>query len=230
MKKIAILLIITLVASSFSRVSAQGFRLGLKGSPGIAWYKSETDGYSSEGVRFGASYGFISEFILAEQYNFATGINVMYFGGKLSYPIADEPSDENPFTHNERIYRLQSLEIPFTLKMKTREIGYNTYFAQFGFGGSVNLSAKANDRFYTTSGSNTLNVNDVDIKGSTPLFRASMILGLGVEHSLGGTTALIGGITFNNGFTNILKGRDYANIRKQQARANFLELSIGILF
>ncbi len=230
MKKIAFILLIAFVFTAKTEVRSQGFRLGLKGSPSIAWFKSETNNYESEGVRLGFSYGLISEFILAEQYTFATGIHVTYFGGKLSYPVGDQNDPNVTLPMVERTYRLQNLEIPLTLKMKTREIGYNTYFAKFGFGGSVNLTAKANDKFYHPSNSNTSQVNDIDIKGDTPLFRVSMILGLGLEHSLGGTTALIGGITFNNGFTNILKGKDYAEVHNQQARANYLELSIGVLF
>ncbi len=230
MKKIALIVGLCIVASCYTSVSAQGFRLGLTGSPSVAWFKSETEGYRSEGVRFGISYGLLAEFIMAEQYTFATGINVTYFGGKLNFPIADAVSAENSFSQQERIYKLQNIEIPLTLKMKTREIGYNTYFAKFGFGGSVNMSAKADDTFFNHSDSSTLHQNDVDIKGDTPLFRASMIVGIGLEHSLGGSTSLVTGLTFNNGFTNILKGKDYTDLRKQQARANYLELSIGILF
>jgi hypothetical protein len=228
MKKIASLIILFFLVFPASEVLAQGFRLGLTGSPSVAWLKSETDNYESEGVRFGVSYGLISEFIMAEHYSFATGINVSYFGGKLSFPVA--PTETIPFSFQERIYRFQNVEVPFTLKMKTREIGYNTYFAKFGFGASVNLRARANDRFYNEGNATTLLRQDVDIKAQTPLFRASMIMGIGFEHAIGGNTALLGGITFNNGFTNMLKGRDFENIRRQQARANYLELTIGIMF
>jgi hypothetical protein len=229
MKKIASLFILLFLAFSASNVLAQGFRLGLAGSPSISWIKSETENYNSQGVKFGLSYGLISEFLMAEQYSFATGINISYFGGKLNFPIADAVTEGTPFTFQQRIYRLQYLEVPFTIKMKTREIGYNTYFARFGFGGSVNLSAKANDRFYNQGTPPTLARQDVDIKAQTPLFRASIILGLGFEHSLGGSTALLTGINYNNGITNSLKGRDYQDVRRQ-ARASYLELTLGILF
>jgi hypothetical protein len=230
MKKIASLIILFFLLFPASEGLAQGFRLGLTGSPSVAWFKSETETYDSKGVRFGVSYGLISEFVMAPQYSFATGINVIYFGGKLNFPIASEITETTPYTFQERIYRLQNVEVPFTLKMKTREIGHNVYFAKFGFGASVNLNARANDRFHNKGSAATLTLTDVDIKSQTPLFRASMILGLGFEHSLGGSTALLGGITFNNGFTNMLKGRDFENIRKQQARANYLELTLGLLF
>jgi hypothetical protein len=225
MKKIAFILTVCVVTITTS-VSAQGFRLGLTGSPSLSWFKSETEDYKSEGVRMGISYGLLAEFLMADQYSFATGINIVYFGGKLSYP----QTNMDMFTHIERTYKLQNIEVPLTLKMKTREIGYNVYFARFGFGGSVNLRAKANDEYFNKGNTSSLNQNDVDIKSDIPLFRASMIVGIGLEHSLGGSTSLVGGLTFNNGFTNILKGKDYANIRNQQARANYFEVSLGILF
>ncbi len=231
MKKIAFAFVIIFLALTASHPSkAQSFRLGLTASPSLAWFKPEHDEYTSEGLRLGFSYGLLSEFILAEQYSFATGINITYFGGKLSYPVSDTTFQGTTYQSKERTYRLQNMEIPLTLKMKTREIGYNTYFAVFGFGGSVNLRSKGDDRYQPAAEGSRHTIEDIDIAGDIPLFRISMILGLGLEHSLGGTTALVGGITFNNGFTNILTGKDYQGNKDQQARANYLELSIGILF
>jgi hypothetical protein len=229
MKKIAYILVLCLTGISAINVSAQGFQLGLKGSTSMAWYKPETPSYNSEGLRLGYSYGMIAEFILAEQYSFASGINIVYLGGKLSFPIEDQEIEGVTFSEKERTYKLQNIEIPFTFKMKTREIGYNTYFAKFGFGGSVNLRAKANDNYYNPLDKSTITYTNLEIKGHTPLFRASMIMGLGFEHSLGGNTALVVETTFNNGFTNTLAGRDLNNVRRQ-ARANYLELTVGILF
>ena len=231
MKKIALsfLLILTVSALSAQSMDVQSFRLGLKASPSLAWMKPDTEDYEREGIRLGFSYGLLAEFLLAEHYSFATGVHVSYFGGKLKFPHYKE-IDEQPYIEKERIYRLQNLEIPVTLKMKTREIGYNTYFAKFGFGGSVNLKATADDRFTNPDGS-SITLNDLNIKNEIPLMRVSMILGAGTEYSLGGNTSLVGGITFNNGFTNILKGNN--NLppnRKKVARSNYLEVTLGILF
>lgn len=230
MKKIALILTVVLSTLLINQVNAQGFKLGLSASPSMAWFKSETENYESEGLRFGFSYGLLSEFILAEQYTFATGINISYFGGRLTFPYGNDQENGPAVASKERTYRLQNLEVPFTLKMKTREIGYNTYFARFGFGGSVNLRAKGDDKFLADGGNQTHSLMDIDIKDDIPLFRISMIVGIGFEHSLGGTTALVAGVNFNNGFTNILKGKDWKEERNQQARANFLELSLGIIF
>lgn len=231
MKKIALSFSLLLIVTALwaQPAGGPGFRLGLKASPTMAWLKPETEDYNREGIRLGFSYGLLAEFMLAEQYGFATGIQISYMGGKLVFPI-EEVVDAELFREKERVYRLQNLEIPLTLKMKTREIGYNTYFAQFGFGGSINLKSTADDIFYTADGSSSISRNDIDIGGDIPLLRVSMILGAGTEYSLGGNTSLVAGITFNNGFTNILKGENQVSGRKQVARSNFLELTLGILF
>jgi hypothetical protein len=230
MKKIALsfVLILTVTALSAQSMDIQTFRLGLKASPSLAWLKPNTEDYEREGLRLGFSYGLLAEFLMAEQYGFATGVHISYMGGKLSFPI-EEVVDNQIFREKERLYKLQHLEIPFTLKMKTREIGYNTYYAKFGFGGAINIKSTADDRFYAQDGS-SFSRNDIDIKNEIPLMRVSMILGAGTEYSLGGNTSLVGGITFNNGFTNILKGEDSLSQRKKNARANYLEITLGILF
>jgi len=232
MKKIALSFCLVMLAMSITAQSlnVQSFRLGLKASPSLAWFRPDTEDYNSEGVRFGFSYGLLAEFALAEHYGFATGVHISYLGGKLSFPIEEEVVDGQIYRQKERIYRLQNVEIPFTLKMKTREIGYNTYFVKFGFGGSVNLRARGDDIFYSTTTDSSTARNDLDFSGDIPLMRVSMILGAGTEYSLGGNTSLVGGLTFNNGFTNILKGRNTANDKRQVARSNYLELSLGILF
>ena len=230
MKKIALSFSLLVIASALTAQSLdiQTFRLGLKASPSLAWLKPNTEDYEREGIRLGFSYGLLAEFLMAEQYGFATGVHISYMGGKLSFPI-EEIVDNQIFREKERVYKLQHLEIPFTLKMKTREIGYNTYYAKFGFGGAINIKATADDRFYAQDGS-SFSRNDIDINDEIPLMRVSMILGAGTEYSLGGNTSLVGGITFNNGFTNILKGNDSLSNRKKNARANYLEVTLGILF
>lgn len=229
-KIIALATMMILVLSSANQLFSQGFRLGLKVSPSVSWFKPDTDDYISGGIRAGFSYGLLSEFILAEQYSFATGIHINYQGGILEFPTT-ETIDGATYITKERTYRLQHIEIPFTLKMKTREIGYNTYFAVFGFGGSANLRARADYHFASEDDNNPgITISDIDIKSDIPLFRVSMILGVGFEHSLGGTTSIVTNVNFNNGFTNTLKGENIVNGKQKNSIANFVELSVGVLF
>lgn len=227
MKKIllSVLLIALLAPSAFS-LDPSGFRFGLKASPSIAWMRPETSEYVSDGVRVGFSYGFIGDIRLGDFYAFSTGININMAGGKLVYPFQFSPTEEA--VDVSRTYKFTYLEFPLTIKMHTQEIGYLTYYGRFGFGAGVNLRSKASDTY--VSAGNQITVEREDIKSETRLLRGSLIVGLGVEYSLGGRTALVGGLTFNNGFTNVLKGTNDAIGRKPSAINNFLELTFGVMF
>ena len=68
------------------------------------------------------------------------------------------------------------------------------------------------------SAENNVNVTDIN------MFRALFIVSGGVEYSLTGNTKALTGIAFNNGLTNILKGKP------NKAINNFLGLNVGIIF
>ena len=155
----------------------------------------------------GFAYGIMGEYSFADNYAFATGAEVSYRGGKLA--VKDTSSKFN----------LQYIEIPLSLKMKTNEIGYFTYFAQFGFSPGIRIKSKSETTVQNTT------VEDEDLNDETSPFNVAMIIGLGGQYSLGGKTSLLMAIVFNNGFTNVFdKGND------AKAISNYLGLNIGVLF
>ncbi len=222
-----ITLCIILFASIISK--SQDFRLGLTASPSVAWMNPKTDGYTSEGNRTGFSYGLIAEIQFSEQYGIASGLQISYLGGKLNYPV-DETTNSETYNELERTYRLQIVELPLALKMKSREILGIQYFGKFGIGMGIILKADGDDRFVNTQDNSRLIQSDKDIKGDIAFGRASLILGGGAEYQIGGNVSLLGGISFNNGFSNILKNSNEVSGEKKNARTNYLELSLGILF
>ena len=121
----------------------------------------------------------------------------------------------------ERIdtYKFQYIEIPFLLKMKTREYGYFSYYAKIGLGASFVLSGK--EKHLDRASGVEIGWSDITHSSTNP-FRASFIVGLGGERSLTGSTKAIFGITFNNGLTYVVK--------KNNAVNNLLCLEAGILF
>src|SRR5262245_39209118 len=50
---------------------------GMKVQPALAWFKTDDDGFESNGSEFRFSFGFVTEFRFAERYSFATGIDVV---------------------------------------------------------------------------------------------------------------------------------------------------------
>lgn len=223
---IAVALMIYLAPSvAFGQFRA--FVLGIKAAPSVSWLATSQERYRNEGSRIGFSWGVISEFYFAKNYALATGFNYVYHNGKLSFPhysLSKLPVDL------ERQYRIRYLEIPATLKLKTNDIGSLRYYGQVGLGLGIRTVSKARDEYEIGAGRTEV-IEFREIDKHTRLFRTSLIVGAGVEYPIDNSTALIVGVNFNNGFTNILKGDNevYSNI-EHSARTNFVEVQLGIVF
>lgn len=214
MKKIIAL---SLVCLSTVAVFAQGnFRLGLQASPNFAWIKSDiADANNKVGLKF--NYGLITEFKISDNYLFSSGIGHAYDGGKLTAALKDtsEALEVN--------YAAQFINIPLLLKMRTKEIGYMRYFALFG----LTTGIKVGEKVSIDKGQDLVDPSISYVN----LFKASLTIGLGAEYNLGGSTNLIGGLTFNNNFTNMLDKDD--SLLETSASKNFFNsvaVTIGVIF
>ena len=189
---------------------------------------------------------------------------IMKNGGYLNY--LDKETRDNDDTEyivlRERKYKLNYIEVPLTFKLRTSEIGYMTYWGQFGMGLAFTTAAKAEDNLRFINQLNPVNgvweasnKDDIreevipDISDDIIPIRASLIVAAGVEYSLNGSTSAIFGVTYDNGFTNVLDGK---GIERDDSEApvfesvdgggltpkefdlktisNHFQLTIGILF
>ncbi|MFM2317092.1 MAG: hypothetical protein RLZZ155_1424 [Bacteroidota bacterium] len=275
MKKINTLILFSLLTTlSFAqatKTATSKYRLGFKVSPNVSWLASD-DGNMNVGdksLQFG--YGLNFDIFFAENYAIGTGFNINNTGGKYSYfaqytgddfdAAGREIFDMKQVGLIERDLRLQYLQIPLTFKMKTNEIGYITYWGQFGLGLNMNLKALSSDNidYLYYQNKNTLEwekSNRVsssmsapkDIKNEVNIFSSNLIFAAGIEYNLSGNTSILAGLTFQNGFTDALKG---SGVVKDQSTnsplfdngstnapqyfelsglPNYVELNIGILF
>jgi len=236
MKKIILsaLCIIFLTVNIFSQSKHKSnFQLGVKIAPGINWLKTNSKDFSNDGSALKFNWGFVSDFQFAEKYFFSTGFNVLSMGGKMNYPDFIKTGNDTigKFGNLHRDFSIKYLEIPFSIKMKTRQFGYLTYFGQIGMGLGMRLTAYSDDDFYLTGSSTAISTNDNKIEDQLNFLRLSMILSAGVEYNLGGSTSLFGAFTFNNGFTNIF---DFKNnippYVSADAASNVLEITLGLMF
>ena len=79
MKKLSLVVLLSLFslyASAQEKGSISKFQFGMKVSPGINWLKSETKATESDGVLLRASYGFIVNYKLTNNYFLSTGIEI----------------------------------------------------------------------------------------------------------------------------------------------------------
>ena len=265
MKKIIGLFIGVLVGTTLLNAQDNGkFRFGFKIEPNVSWLSPKDKNLESTGSSVRFSYGLNADIMFTDNYAIGTGLAVISNGGEVEYLNEYNNQDGNFIVKTIRDYNNKYVEVPLTLKLRTNEIGYMTYWFQFGLGLGVNIDARANEEIEFlyqeisdggggTTWSNSSAVvnlparvtNDKEpISSDVRTFRTSLIIGAGVEYSLSGSTGIIAGLTFNNGFNNVLKGD---GIKKTdtgepifvdgqpstfdlKAISNHLGLTIGILF
>jgi len=225
--------------SGHVRYEEPQFRMGLHLLPSIAWLDARDGHTVSDGSigRFG--FGFTADIMFADNYAVGTGVNVFRNGGKLTTierltgDLRNPANDTTQFVvQRERTLTQHWVELPVSFKFRTREIGYITYWGQFGLGLGLNLRATAEDvvhyRFRHDPNILVGNewVEDVDtrpvelpplpVEDEVALLRAAMIVGLGIEYNLTGKTALLVGATFNNGLVNVASNSNFGRTRDQE--------------
>jgi hypothetical protein len=173
-------------------------------------------------------------------YAFASGLFLTTLGGGYTTDLSfvENVNSDVLIKAMETDLNMRYIDLPLTIKMKTNEIGYARYFGQIGVMTSFNIRSKADFEVPVIAGSLSDGTpivsgftlqEDEDFQGDTNLFRAALVVGGGMEYNFSGNTALLVGITYNNGFTNILNGIEY-NGKKAKLYNDFLELSLGIYF
>jgi hypothetical protein len=222
--KTTLVVLLTLVTYA-ANAQFPPYYFGLKAAPQISWIRPNTDNYEGAGAKIGFAWGFIAEFNFTENHSIATGFNMLFNGGKLKFPAVQDGDTGSTI----RDYSLKYLEIPLTLKMKTNDINGMRYFGRIGLGSAFNIGAKKTDEFTPKGGSaitgTKANYDDV------ALFRESLIVGMGVEYAIKEGPKLGAELTINNGFTNILTGKNTLDSGlNEKATSNFFELAISVLF
>jgi hypothetical protein len=234
------------------------FRFGLKMAPSIAWMRpDDKKKLNNDGAALKFAYGLVTEFRLNSVASFCTGIEVNYTGGRLNFANAADSIYYDPseytvpaagtvdrFFVTRRSYKITYVDLPILLKMKTPEVGGFTYFGMFGINLSIRGKVKANDvgtlvsyKDSTVKVINDYEIPDLIVTKDMSFFRAGLNVGAGAEYRIAGSTSLFASLNFQNGFTNVLK-KESENLRSlaknqtflQNAKTNFFQINVGILF
>lgn len=226
---ILILLFTILVHQGISQVKP--FRFGIKISPNISWLRSDTEHYKTDGASVGFNWGLISDFTIADNYFFATGLNVVYNYARLEFPY--KIGGDTTGTLNRK-YLLRYIQAPLTLKMRTGRFDAYSFYGKIGLGAAFRINARTKDVFSYTNdhGDRITNPETTStITDDIYLLRASVILGLGFEYYIDQSTSIIAGIHYNNGFTDVLKSNSSVNNNiEEHAVLNYFEINFGVIF
>ena len=240
-------------AQDVAGVAVKKHRFGVKIAPGISFLRIGKTGQERDGLDYSFGYGLQYEYGFSEYFSISTGFLMNSFRGDVTY------TENNPvfFVFNETVsgnknkitteqiygrqYTFKSVDIPVALKLRTAEIGYLTYFAEFGTTVSVIYDSYSSKNEVSLSSGDTKSFLSADNEKidteDVNLFKLGLNLGLGVEYNLVGNTSLLVGLNWINGFTNVLKKKSNeifykssGNQLNQIVKADYVALSIGVQF
>jgi hypothetical protein len=151
-------------------------------------------------------------------------------GGNLRYISADTAGNTLITRHN---HNFQYIEVPLSIKFKTNQFGYKKWNVWGKFGAALGIHLNAQTKITEEVGGTLISEKDINTDNAFTLFRGAILVGAGFEYSIIGKTRLIGGVLFNNGFSNILK--EDLNLKaptKQEdvGRLKYIEIVIGAMF
>ncbi len=203
----------TLFAGNIKAQDEKKFRLGLEICPNMAWLKSDEKGFENDGSPVGFRFGLLGDFRLGgdKNYYFSTGVFMNSLKGKSKVAIVDSSGAAGSATFESKF---QYVELPLSIKLKTNEIGYISYFGQIGFDAGLNVSAKAR-------------VGDGDFEDFSDdanILRVALLVGGGLEYNFSGGTSALLGLKYSNAFTSVNDG-DGGDVR-----LHYFEITVGALF
>lgn len=218
MKKSLVILLLLNVSAVYAQ---SNLRLGVNVDLMASWFSPKTNDIDKDGGRPGINGGLLVEYYFQPNYGLITGLKLATQGGNILYKTETSVSvgDGDPVllaANSTVAYNLSYLIIPVGLKLKTNEIGYFTYFAELGFNQMINIGSRASSTGSALSKDN--------VPKEINVFNMSYFFGGGLEYNIGGTTALLAGLYFNNGFIDVLSNDHH------KAVLNYLTLRVGVLF
>jgi hypothetical protein len=217
-------LLLFLLIPSNVIVAQQKIVFGLHADPLISWFSTDVREIRNDGARPGFNFGLSYYKYFTPNYAFSTGISLLNAGGRL---ISSETTvmEFSNFTStvlpgNAVVYKINYLTIPVGLKLQTNQIGYITFFSDVGFDPKIVIGGKADIPSLNISGENAMN--------ELRMFNLSYHITAGIEYSLGGTTAMVFGLNFDNNFLDITK--DNGNQPVDNVSHKILSFRLGINF
>lgn len=181
----------------WNNLSAQDYRYGIYATPVISWFRTDIKEVKNQGARAGFIFGISVERALTDNWYFNSGLAFTSSSARLK--------DINPSLFNDRvvaagqpvIYRLQYLSVPVGIKIKTNEVGYLTYFADFGLDPKVVISGKAD-------------IPSIKIKGERAMkeikrFNSGYHINVGIDYLTNSDISLLLGLGYESNIFDITK-------------------------
>jgi hypothetical protein len=254
MRKIAFLICIMISAAQQGKAeitspfpdtskAMEDVRFGFQTSPTFSWMQTDIGRVSSAGMNLGLKLGMMAEFYFRQNYAFSSGIGFMFnAGGTLLHEhpgIYWDPTilpagiDTLPGMVKLK-YGVQLVEIPFGLKMRTREFNHQRYYLE----PQITLGIKTQARGTATGLGLGEEINKLNIKKEVNPINFSWGIHAGMEHNIDRNTSLVLGAGFQLGFMDMtrnrgsvfLPGQALPEREKSKGTIHGITIRLGILF
>ncbi len=233
MKKIVAITAFFALAMSAAFAQDKDLRLGFQVSPTFSWMTTDADEIGNNGTNLGLKLGARGEIFFRENYAFTIGLGFGFNqGGQLLHKLPLEVWQRSeipngvifkPFPANTDLrYKIQYVEIPFGLKVRTNEIGFLRYYAELPI---ITLGFKSQAKGQIQY--QDINEDVKDIKKEVTPLALSWGVGGGIEYNVNESTSLVAGVNYQRIFTDVTK--DYNNA-ESKATMNAIILHLGVMF
>lgn len=204
-------------------VTGPEITFGVHVDPVISWFSSDIDSVRNDGARPGFNFGISAYRYFGPNYAISTGINIISAGGRLktsSATTVDLTTGIDPVVpaNTPVVYKIQYLSIPVGLKLQTNQIGYLTFFTDLGIDPKIVIGKKVDIE----------NLENQKAPGEIKSFNISYHIIAGIEYDLGGRTAIVLGLGFDNNFADITKDYDKIPFNQPNDKISHKLLSIRI--
>jgi len=239
------------------------FKIGFNLSPAVDFFQPNTEGVGLDKARAKFGYGMMAEYAFTNNYAIALGLEHKMAGASLDYRDADvryfDQTEQQEYQLAARTFRYDYVNLPITLKLMTNEIGYFTYFGQFGADISILAASKSRDERQTVDTATVDGVfeesfgalaKESDFGGNykeTMFVNVKLRIGAGFEWNFSGNTSLVVSVSYHNGFIDLMRDPKDEKVNNEEglftyddkrnkvpfemnANLHHVALNVGILF
>jgi hypothetical protein len=224
-----------------AQVSISRVKFGIQASPTFSWISTSDNTIKGNGLNTGLRLGVTADYYFLENYAISTGLGFAFNqGGKLIHDEGGNFLSKSTTLSDTRLkslssgvtirYHAQYLEVPIGLKLRTQQFGYLRAFAEapvFTVGIKTQARGDIEDPIHKT-------FLKEDIKADVNSIAMSWGFGGGVQYDLSPSTAIIAGLYFQKGFTDVTRDGDAKKTsgKEENSKGTIgnITLRIGIVF
>ncbi len=219
------LLVLSAGVDAQRQVYGRSVRFGFKVDPVLAnTLRPVENEIENSGSGFGVNYGLMADIMFSDGRGaFATGLEVNHASSELTYSTPDRGFFRTEAAGADQSYKLklQYLQIPLSVKLKTNQQNGFRFWGQFGTYMGALLKSRLDYSYGSVSGTN---VNSM--KGTNKV-NMGLLVGAGGEYQIAERTDLFFGLGLENGFTDVTANGDW---KDGKVGLNRWAIRLGVFF